>query len=76
MSESTLFFSIIKIDSDIRQNDIMPLNTGNCIITLRKFLNFRKVLVIRDSDVIGSEVRYLTSSMLTTTCEILRYASE
>ncbi len=39
MSESILFFLIIKIDSDIRQNDIMPLNIGNCIITLeRKFL--------------------------------------
>jgi len=34
MSESILFFSIIKIDSDIRQNDIMPLNTGNCITVI------------------------------------------
>jgi len=33
MSESILHFSIQKIDSDIRQNDTMPLNTGNCIST-------------------------------------------
>ncbi len=42
MSESILLFWILKIDSDIRQNDTMPLNTGNCIISDYKRMNKNK----------------------------------